>query len=165
MGFDIQAKLVSADEFVNLRRETDWGAISLAQAQASLSASLCGICLYDTHETQTDLLESELMDSEFIRSKLIAPKLIGMARIIGDGVLNLYIQDVIIAAPYRGQGLGRKLMDAVIDMLQQNYPADCTIGLMAAKSQAPFYAQFGFLTRPASTLGAGMTAQLNQLRA
>ena len=127
MHIEIKADLPTAEGFVALRCETDWERVSLQQAQASLKASLCGICLYD--------------------KRTIPPTLIAMARVVGDGVLNLFIQDVIIAKNHRGQ-----------------YPETCTIGLMAAKNQAPFYKHFGFLSRPTSTVDAGMYARLSDLQ-
>ena len=88
---------------------------------------------------------------------------IGMARIIGDGVLNLYIQDVIIAKAYRRQKLGTLILNHLITLLHNKFPADCTIGLMAAKGQTQFYNQFGFETRPNNDVDAGMSAALRDL--
>ena len=139
MSFDVTAKLPSAQDFVSLRREAHWGQINSAQAKAALSASLAGVSLWDNKTC------------------------IGMARVIGDGVLNLYIQDVIITKAHRGQGYGAKLLGALISNLKQSYPPECTIGLMAAKGQAPFYARFGFAARPSPTTDAGMNAALGQL--
>jgi len=148
MSTHIAPYLPSPDGFVSLRDQTDWGAISLDVAKASLSASLSGISLYDGSNDK----QNKTTD------------LIGMARVIGDGVLNLYIQDVIIAKAHRGHGLGAKLMTALIGQLKQDFPDSCTIGLLAAKGQAPFYARFGFNSRPSQTTDAGMNAQLGQLR-
>jgi len=152
MTLHIKTQLPSAEGFAQLRRETDWGAITSAQAKASLSASQCGVSLYSAAQPANTSAE------------LIGAELIGMARVIGDGVLNLYIQDVIITKAYRGQGYGAKLLGALIAQLQQDYPEDCTIGLMAATGQAPFYARFGFEARPSPSTDAGMTAPLSELR-
>jgi len=148
----IKETLPSAAGFISLRQDTDWGAVSEAQAQAALSASLCGVTLYHGGESTAQNGDDQ-------------SKLIGAARVIGDGVLNLYIQDVIIAQKYRGQGYGAKLMQSVISLLQRDFPKHCTIGLMAAKGQAPFYTRFGFLSRPSPSVDAGMTAQLGTLQA
>ena len=133
--------LPSSLGFQTLRMDTDWGKISLNQAKAALSASLCGVSIYDLNDN----------------------RLLGMARVIGDGVLNLYIQDVIIDKSCRAQGLGTELMQALIHHLHGKYPADCTIGLMAAKGQTAFYTRFGFIARPTPHVDAGMYAQLGTL--
>jgi len=143
MTLELKCELPPASGFVSLRQDTDWGPITLAQAEASLSASLCGISIYDSPQHGS--------------------KLIGMSRVIGDGILNLYIQDVIIAKDYRGQGLGERVMQLLIKVLKDTYPHDCTIGLMAAKDQSSFYTRFGFQPRPSQTVDAGMTASLSQL--
>jgi len=133
------SNLPSAAVFRQLRNTSGWGQISAAQAKASLTGSLGGICA--------------------IRNS----KIIGMARYIGDGVLNIYIQDVIIAQNYRGNGVGRNMLSELFRDLQTRYPANCTIGLMAAKGQASFYAQFGFIRRPSDVYGAGMIAPLGDI--
>jgi len=74
-----------------------------------------------------------------------------------------YIQDVIVAEPFRGLGVGKALLAELFKHLQAVYPADCTIGLMAAKEQDGFYAQFGFTARPSDVYGAGMMAPLGKI--
>lgn len=86
-----------------------------------------------------------------------------MARVIGDGVLNLYIQDVIVAEPYRGKGYGTKLLSDLITHLKMTYPDSISVGLMAAKNQSPFYESFGFALRPCSVTDAGMQSKLGAL--
>jgi len=39
-----------------------------------------------------------------------------MARVIGDGVINAYIQDVVIAPDYRGKGVGKAVMQELADI-------------------------------------------------
>ena len=135
----ITTELPSPESFLSLRKDTGWGDLTLAQAKQALEQSLCGISLFDGDKT------------------------IGMARVVGDAILNLYIQDVIIARDYRGHGYGRHIMTSLIKHFKDIYPANCTIGLMAAKGQAKFYEPFGFQIRPSETTDAGMTAQLDTL--
>ena len=132
--------LPTPSEFVTLRRDTSWGAINLDQATAALKGSLCGVTLRMQHQT------------------------IGMVRVVGDGVLNLYLQDVIVSNIHRGQGHGRALLDAIIRYLQTQYPPTTSVGLMAAYGQDGFYARFGFTARPTENFGPGMQTQLSDLR-
>jgi len=36
-----------------------------------------------------------------------------MARVVGDGGLVFYIQDVIVVSSFQGQGIGKMLMDFI----------------------------------------------------
>jgi predicted GNAT family N-acyltransferase len=136
-----KAGMADAKSFKNLRDSTGWGDISLATAQGAISASLGGMLAYKDG------------------------KLVGMARYIGDGHLNIYIQDVVISANMRGRGLGKAIVSRLITSLQAKYQQDCTIGIMAAKHQDTFYAPFGFIPRPSDVYGAGMIATLGDLKA
>lgn len=138
-AFTIEHALPNVAAFKALRDTAGWSHISLVEAQQALANSLHGVTAYD------------------------GEKAIGMARIIGDGVINAYIQDVVIAPDYRGQGVGKAVMLALIVDMQQSIPAECTIGLLAAKGQEGFYSSFSFITRPNTDYGAGMFAKLANL--
>jgi len=58
------------------------------------------------------------------------------------------LQDVVIAPEYRGQGVGKAVMQALITQMKHNLPTNCTVGLMAAKDQDDFYTSFSFIPRP-----------------
>lgn len=131
--------LPSPEDFIRLRSYTSWGCVDVAQAEQALKNSLMGIYLRGDDET------------------------IAMARIVGDGVFNVYIQDVIVKPSHRRKGLGRNMLSTLITHMKSCLPADCTIGLMAAKEQDGFYTKLGFTSRPSSQFGAGMTAQLKEL--
>jgi len=138
-AFTIKHDLPSAAAFKALRDAAGWGDISLSKAQQVLANSLHGVTAYDGETA------------------------IGMARIIGDGVINAYIQDVVIAPNYRGKGVGKAVILALISDIKRSIPDDCTVGLLAAKGQEDFYSSFSFITRPNTDYGAGMFAQLASL--
>ena len=139
-GYAYLSRLPSPQDFKRLRDKAGWGHVTLEQSKAALSASLGGICAFNDG------------------------KLIGMARYVGDGTLNIYIQDVIVAETFRGRGIGKTLLIELFGHLKNTYPRDCAIGLMAAKDQDGFYAQFGFTARPSHVYGAGMIAPLGDIR-
>ena len=139
-AFAIKHELPSAAAFKALRDSAGWGDISLGEAQQVLANSRHGVTAYDGN---------------------IA---IGAARVIGDGVLNAYIQDVVIAPDYRRQGIGTALIQALIVDMKNSIPAECTVGLLAAKGQEGFYSSFSFITRPDTDYGAGMFAKLSDLK-
>ena len=139
-GCSFIPRLPAPQDFKSLRDTAGWGQITLQQSKAALSASLGGVCV------------------------IYGGGVIGMARYVGDGTLNIYIQDVIVAETFRGRGIGKALLIELFGHLKNTYPADCTIGLMAAKDQDGFYAQFGFTARPSNVYGAGMIAPLGDIR-
>jgi len=139
MNAHIALQLPNAEDFQTLRAEVSWGPLTLSQASAALAASLGGAVA------------------------TLDGKTVGMARLVGDGVLNIYIQDVIIAKRHRQTGVGQQLMGYLINHLTDTYPNDCLIGLFAAEGQDGFYNRFGFTARPEIGFGPGMHARVSDL--
>jgi GNAT superfamily N-acetyltransferase len=71
-------------------------------------------------------------------------KAIGMGRIISDGVSDAYIQDLVILENYRGQGIGKKLVNTLLQHCLSN--GLLWIGLIAEPGQDEFYLPLGFKT-------------------
>jgi len=70
--------------------------------------------------------------------------LAGFARVLTDGVFKAIILDVIVAGPWRGEGLGRRLMGAVLADPELAGVQD--FELYCVDEMAPFYEQWGFTT-------------------
>ena len=68
--------------------------------------------------------------------------IIGMARVLGDGISDVYIQDVTILPEFRRQGLATQLILAITDSLTQ-MDIDF-IGLIAEHNTEEFYRHCGF---------------------
>ncbi len=83
-------------------------------------------------------------------------QVIGCGRVIGDGALCFYVQDIIVLPQYQGRGLGRRIMDKVMEYLRANAHRGGFVGLMAAKGAEGFYLKYGFMTRPTKDYGPGM---------
>jgi len=139
MNIQIEHRRASPAEFRKLRAETNWGIPTLDTAKAALSASLCGVIATSGKQT------------------------IGMVRAVGDGQLNIYIQDVIITQSLRKQGIGKMLVKAILSDLSNTCPSSCKIGLFAAEGQREFYERLGFIARPDIGFGPGMHAMLSNL--
>lgn len=122
----------TAEELVMLRDQIGWGELNLSMAKSSLENSLFHVIIRD------DL------------------QLIGMARIIGDGVMYFYIQDVIVHPNYQGQGVGATLMTQIEKYLSKTAKKGATVGLLSAKNKEGFYQQYGYTLRPNDALGNGM---------
>jgi predicted GNAT family N-acyltransferase len=69
-------------------------------------------------------------------------RLAAFARVLTDFVFKGLILDVIVAAPYRGQSLGRALMETILQ-----YPSLSAVKhleLYCRPELRPFYSQWGF---------------------
>jgi GNAT superfamily N-acetyltransferase len=84
-------------------------------------------------------------------------KIVGMARIIGDGGMVYYIQDVIVDPSRQGEGIGKLLMNRVMEYVRRHAVEHTIVGLMAARGKEEFYERYGFMRRPNEKFGAGMT--------
>jgi len=122
----------SVEEFSILRTKIGWGVIDFEMTRNSLANSLFHVVIRDQS------------------------KLIGMGRVVGDGSMYFYIQDVVVDPDYQKQGIGNILMVQIEAYLLEAAKKGSTIGLLAAKGKESFYTRFGYTLRPSDSLGNGM---------
>lgn len=122
----------SIEEFLNLRSKIGWGELDFNLAKISLNNSLFHVIVRD----------------EF--------QLIGMARVVGDGAMYFYIQDVIVEPNHQNSGIGSALMEQIENYLLVAAKKGSTIGLLASKGKEAFYARYSYIMRPNNSLGNGM---------
>jgi ribosomal protein S18 acetylase RimI-like enzyme len=79
--------------------------------------------------------------------------IIGFGRIIGDGGLYFYIQDLIVHPEFQAKGLGKILMKELMSYITAKAKSGAFVGLMAAKGLEKYYEQFGFKARDKDTPG------------
>ncbi|PLX15855.1 MAG: N-acetyltransferase, partial [Candidatus Muiribacterium halophilum] len=72
----------------------------------------------------------------------LSGELIGMARVLSDGVSDAYIQDVFVLEKYRGKGIGKKVIEYLLDELKRN--GIDWIGLIGRPGTGYFYNKCGF---------------------
>jgi len=72
---------------------------------------------------------------------------IGCGRVIGDGGLYFYIQDLIIHPEYQNKSVGKSLMKELMGFIKANAKSGAFVGLMSAKGLEKYYEPFGFKTR------------------
>lgn len=84
---------------------------------------------------------------------------IGFGRIVGDGGLYFYIQDVIVHPDHQGEGVGKALMAELLRFVRAHAQRGTFVGLMAAKGRASFYEAFGFRARDTDAPGMYMTVE------
>lgn len=84
--------------------------------------------------------------------------IIGYGRLIGDGIIFLYIHDVMVKPEYQRKGIGKTIMQKLlskVEELRKENP-DLLLYLGASKGKEDFYRKCGFITREEAGLGAGM---------
>ncbi len=104
-----------------------------------------------------DVIERALPKTLYCLCAFVDGELVGMARVIGDGGMVYYIQDVIVLPAHQRQGIGARMMDRLMDYIRTHASHNTIVGLMAACGKEPFYEQYGLTRRPTKRLGAGMT--------
>ncbi|WP_299488226.1 GNAT family N-acetyltransferase [Acaryochloris sp. IP29b_bin.137] len=77
------------------------------------------------------------------------PELIGFARATSDGIYRAMIWDVVIHPDYRGQGLGRQLVQTLLAHPHMNRVERI---YLATTHQQRFYEQIGFVCNSSTTM-------------
>lgn len=72
-------------------------------------------------------------------------RLVGYAAVVGNGVTDAYIQDVMVRPDHQHQGIGTQLMERALSRLEADgvYMVSVIYGEEALR---PFYEKFGFTT-------------------
>ncbi len=73
-------------------------------------------------------------------------RLIGMGRALSDKASDAYVQDVIVLKDFRGKGMGKKIINTLIDELKE-LGVDW-IGLIGKPGTELFYEKIGFKRLP-----------------
>lgn len=85
---------------------------------------------------------------------------VGIGRVVGDGRIAFFIKDVVVDPSRQHQGIGRMIMEQLMDYIWQAGCPNAYVGLMSLDGTEGFYEQFGFRKRPHQGLGSGMTQLL-----
>ena len=127
-------EFITAEEYMELRRKVGWCEFALEEAQAGIDNAYMVRCARDEN------------------------KAIGVVRLLWDGGYIAFLSDVIVDSKYQGQGIGKKLVESIIERVKADMKPGykVKICLLAAKGKEPFYEKFGFSERPNDKLGAGM---------
>lgn len=78
-------------------------------------------------------------------------EVVGMGRIIGDGGCFYTVVDIAVAPSLQGQGLGKRIMNALEAWLRDHAEPSAYVTLVADGEARHLYAKYGFVeTAPAS---------------
>ena len=123
-------------------------------------------------EVEFSLVENRLMASDFIKLKvatgfknrpieqvekalendlfdvvaIVNNEVVGMGRLVGDGVMYWYLQEIIVLPEYQGKGIGTSIVNHLLEYIKKhtaNGNFTC-VGLTAAEGKETFYERFGF---------------------
>ncbi|PCJ58194.1 MAG: GNAT family N-acetyltransferase [Planctomycetota bacterium] len=70
--------------------------------------------------------------------------IVGAVRIVGDGAIFYYIQDLMVLKKYRKRGIGTALMECANNYLTKSTPEKSFTGLFTHVSNNKLYEKFGF---------------------
>ncbi len=129
------ANYMTAEEYNHLRELVDWRPISLEQAKRGLQNTTFLVVVRDEG------------------------KAIAMGRALFDYGYTAYIGDVIVKPEYQGKGIGKTIVEKLInDVMNAAEPEDRIMFILgAAKGKEGFYEKIGFEKRPNDFSGHGMT--------
>ena len=122
------------DVYLSLRKAVNWKELSREQAEKALKNSMYILTAYENDEP------------------------IGMGRIVGDGAVICYVQDLIVIPEKQSDGIGGMILNRLKKFVAQEGIPGTTMmfDLMCAKGRENFYEKHGFIARPTKDLGPGM---------
>jgi len=96
----------------------------------------------DIDNKDPELINKIIQGSFCFVVAFINDKIIGMGRAISDGASDSYIQDIVVLNEFRGRGVGRLIIDKLINYLKSK---DINwITLVSEPEAASFYHKYGF---------------------
>ena len=130
---------ISTEEYLKLRAAVQWRELSENQAIQVINNSLF-----------------------FVKAVDDCGNVVGMGRIVGDGAVVCYIQDLIVLPDMQGKKIGSLLIKRLIAFVNELREENTTLMLclMCAKGREKFYEKHGFIARPNDMLGPGMIQYL-----
>ena len=125
---------ITPEEYMEMRRLVEWSAFPLEQAAEGIKNTFILICFR------------------------VDGKPVALGRAVSDRGYVVYIADVIVIPEYQGNGLGRKIMESLMEQIKASMKPGyrVMVSLLAAKGKEKFYNKFGFVDRPNEAFGCGM---------
>ncbi|WBB64085.1 GNAT family N-acetyltransferase [Streptomyces sp. WMMC500] len=124
--YRIEQELPSPEEYQALRSAVGWTSPSTTACRQALDSSAFGVVA-----RQQD-------------------RAVGMARLVGDVTMYLFLVDIAVTPEHQGAGLGRRMVNALLDWTEDHDTR--TTMLIASADVAPFYNAFGFSLDPSHAM-------------
>ena len=117
----LERRVPTLEEHRSLALAVGWSdAFDWSSMQRSLDRSVAGAVVTDAGET------------------------VGMGRLVGDGVKYFYVQDMAVAPSHQQRGVGRMVLDALIEHVARVAPDHAFVGLFATGAGEGLYRAHGF---------------------
>lgn len=139
--FEIKKNFIDYRMYLELREQVGWKKLTEDQAKMALSNSLITVVAMEDG------------------------KPIGMGRVVGDGAVISYIQDLIVIPGVQGKGIGSAILNELIKFVKSITMEDSEmmLCLMCAKGRETFYEKHKFIARPTDSLGPGMIQYIRKM--
>lgn len=120
--FELADNQLTAEDFIRLKTATGFMRRSLEQADRAIRNGLFNV--------------TAVCDGEVV----------GMGRLVGDGAMYWYLQEIIVLPEYQGKGIGKSIVSRLLEHIRENTipGTGVEVGLTAVKGKEPFYEKFGF---------------------
>lgn len=87
---------------------------------------------------------SALAGSLFGAVALRGPEIVGMGRVVGDGTVFFYLQDIIVDPVVQRLGIGASLVSALLARARERRAATSFLGVFATPMAVDLYERHGF---------------------
>ena len=120
--FELVDNALTAEDFLRLKGAAGFADRPLRQVDRALQNGLFNVCA------------------------VCEGKVVGMGRLVGDGALYWYVQEVVVLPEYQGKGIGKAIVGRLLDHIRRcAIPGtQAHVGLIAVEGKESFYEQFGF---------------------
>lgn len=120
--FELADNQLTAEDFIRLKTATGFMRRPLEQADRAIRNGLFNV--------------TAVCDGEVV----------GMGRLVGDGAMYWYLQEIIVLPEYQGKGIGKSIVSRLLEHIRENTipGTGVEVGLTAVKGKEPFYEKFGF---------------------
>jgi len=120
--FELVDNILTAEDFVRLKVATGFMNRPLEQADKAIKNGIFNV------------------------SAVCEGKVVGMGRLVGDGAMYWYLQEIIVLPEYQGKGIGKAIVNHLIEHIKSTAlpGTGVQVGLTAVKGKEPFYEKFGF---------------------
>lgn len=95
-------------------------------------------------------VEKALKNGLFNVSAVSGGNVVGMGRLVGDGAMYWYLQDIVVLPEYQGKGIGKRIVNRLVEHIENTAlpGTKIEVGLTAVSGKEPFYEKLGFSGTP-----------------
>jgi GNAT superfamily N-acetyltransferase len=128
-GYSVVARTASVEEYLHLRAAAGLSPFSAEAAKKGLKGTVFSALVL--HEGAA----------------------VGMGRLIGDGGCFFQVVDIAVHPDHQGRGLGKAIMQAIMDHVKGELPPSAYVSLIADVPANTLYEKFGFMETAPRSLG------------